>query len=243
MKLLKIDKMATVPLYAQVEAVLENRISSGVWEEGYQIPTETELALKLEVSNITVKRAIMNLVDKGMLVRQRGKGTFVTGRHIEKNIHKSEFIKMDEQVSSMHDLLASRVRVTNPNIAKKLGREADAEFVYLERLGYEDEKKVSIEYTFIPQNLLPGDEFSINKDAFIYDVLKMDCGITLKRSKNYFSGAVANEKEVKLLGVRPNTPLFVWERITFADSGEAVEYSKFVMKQDKEKYYMEIELV
>lgn len=242
MKQLKIDKTTTVPLYSQVEAVLEERISSGLWDEGYQIPTETELAATLEVSNITVKRAIMNLVDKGMLVRQRGKGTFVTDKQTEKNIHKSEFIKMDEQVSSAHDLLKSSVHVTNPGIAKKLGKSPDTEFVYLERLGYEDQERVSLEYTFIPQEIWP-DAYSMNKDAFIYDVLKKACGVTLKRSKNFFSGAVANEKEVKLLGVRPNTALFVWERITYADSGDAVEYSKFVMKQDKEKYYMEIELV
>lgn len=242
MKWLKIDKTSTVPLYAQVEAVLEERISSGLWIESYQIPTERELAETLEVSNITVKRAIMNLVDKGMLVRQRGKGTFVTDRQHEKNIHKSEFIKMDEQVRSTHDLLVNSNHVTNPSIAKKLEKAADTEFVYLERLGYEDNEPVSLEYTFIPREIWPDNSFSINKDAFIYDLLKGKCGIKLKRSKNFFSGAVANEKEVRLLGVRLNTPLFVLERITYSDSGEPVEYSKFVMKQDKEKYYMEIEL-
>ncbi|WP_083386981.1 UTRA domain-containing protein [Planococcus faecalis] len=66
--------------------------------------------------------------------------------------------------------------------------------------------------------------------------------MSLARSKNYFSAAVANEKEMKLLGVRSNTPLFVWERITYSTSGEPVEYSKFVMKQDKDKYYVELEL-
>ncbi|WP_432354316.1 GntR family transcriptional regulator [Sporosarcina sp. A2] len=239
---MKIDKSATTPLYSQVEVTLEEKILSGQWDEGFQIPTETELAKTLEVSNITIKRAIMNLVDKGMLVRQRGRGTFVTGQRLEKNIHKSEFIKMDEQVSSAHDLLSSGSHGLYPSIAKKLKKPVETEFVYLERIGYEDGEKVSLEYTYIPQEIWPKNEPIINKDAFIYDVLKKTCKVTLKRSKNYFSGAVANEKEVKLLGVRPNTPLFVWERITFADSGECVEYSKFVMKQDKEKYYMELEL-
>lgn len=239
---MKIDKTATTPLYSQVEVTLEEKILSGQWDEGYQIPTETELAKSLEVSNITIKRAIMNLVDKGMLIRQRGRGTFVTGQQTEKNIHKSEFIKMDEQVSSAHDLLSSGSHGVYPNIAKKLGKTVDAEFVYLERVGYEEGEKVSLEYTYIPQEIWPENEPVINKDAFIYDVLKKTCGITLKRSKNYFSGAVANDKEVKLLGVRPNTPLFVWERITFSENGSGVEYSKFVMKQDKEKYYLELEL-
>ncbi len=239
---MKIDKSAAIPLYSQVESKLENNIVSGLWDVGYQLPTETELAKSLEVSNITIKRAIMNLVDKGMLIRQRGRGTFVTDQQTEKNIHKSEFIRMDEQLSSSHDLLCSEHHKLNPSVAKKLEIAVDTEFIYLERIGYENGEKVSLEYTYIPQDIWPVEELIVNKNVFIYDVLKKFCGITLKRSKNYFSGAVANEKEVELLGVRQNTPLFVWERITFSDTDEAVEYSKFVMKQDKDKYYMELDL-
>lgn len=239
---MKIDKSAAIPLYSQVERKLEENIISGLWDVGYQLPTETELAKILEVSTITIKRAIMNLVDKGMLIRQRGRGTFVTDQQTEKNIHKSEFIKMDEQVSNAHDLLCSEQRKVNPSVAKKLDKEINTEFVYLERIGYEDEEKVSLEYTYIPQEIWPAEKSIENKNVYIYDVLKKVCGINLKRSKNYFSGAVANEKEVELLGVRHNTPLFVWERITFSNTDEAVEYSKFVMKQDKDKYYLELDL-
>ncbi len=242
MSCLKIDKSTAIPLYSQVESKLEDNIISGVWDVGYQLPTETELARLLDVSNITIKRAIMNLVDKGMLVRQRGRGTFVTGEQTEKNIHKSEFIRMDEQVSNSHDLLSKEYHKLNPSIAKKLEMTVDTEFVYLERVGYEDGEKVSLEYTYIPQKVWPEEELIVDENVFIYDVLKKVCGITLKRSKNYFSGAVANEKEVELLGVRQNTPLFVWERITFSHTDEAVEYSKFVMKQDKDKYYLELDL-
>jgi len=239
---MKIDKTATTPLYSQIEVILEDKIVTGIWDEGVQIPTENELAEAYDVSNITIKRAIMNLVDKGMLVRHRGRGTFVTNLQKEKNIHKSEFIRMDEVVSSSHDLLASGFHQSYPGIAKKLGLPADTKFVYLERIGYEEGVIVSLEYTYIPQEIWPPIEQPPNKDAFIYDVLKKTCGISLARSKNYFSGAVANEKEMKLIDVRPNTPLFVWERITYSTTEKPVEYSKFIMKQDKEKYYVELEL-
>lgn len=239
---MKIDKTATTPLYSQIEVILEDKILTGIWDEGVQIPTEIELANTYDVSNITIKRAIMNLVDKGMLVRQRGRGTFVTNLHVEKNIHKSEFIRSDDEISSSHDLLKWKFNQPSPAIAKKLGFSSEAEFVYIERIGYEEEEKVSLEYTYIPQEIWPPHEGSPNKDVFIYDLLKKTCGITLARSKNYFSGTVANENEVKLLGVRPNTPLFVWERITYSTDGNPVEYSKFIMKQDKDKYYLELDL-
>ncbi|WP_271398159.1 GntR family transcriptional regulator [Salinicoccus roseus] len=239
---MEIDKSKTTPLYSQVERILENNIITGNWNEGFQLPTENELAKLYDVSNITVKRAIINLVDKGMLVRQRGRGTFVTELPKEKNIHRSEFLRMEEKISSSHDLIKSEFNQSYPAIAKKLEMDVETEFVYLERTGYEAGEVVSLEYTYIPQNIWPHIKEKPNKDVFIYDVLEKECGIALARSKNYFSAAVANEKEMELLGVRLNTPLFVWERITYSEKGNPVEYSKFIMKQDKDKYYMELEL-
>lgn len=239
---MKIDKSATTPLYSQVEVILEDKIITGVWDEGFQVPTENELADTYDVSNITVKRAIMNLVDKGLLVRQRGRGTFVKKLPKEKNIHKSEFIRITEDTSNSHDLLASKFHQTYPAIAKKLQLPPDTEFVYLERIGYDEGENVSLEYTYIPQRVWPEIEEPPHKDIFVYDVLKNTCGIALSRSKNYFSAAVANEREMSLIGVRLNTPLFVWERITYSMTNEAVEYSKFVMKQDKQKYFAELDL-
>src|SRR5690625_1924894 len=72
-----LKKDGSIPLHRQIRQYLENKIVSGEWEPGYKIPTEKELASLFKVSNITVKRAVLDLVNNGKLYRKIGKGTFV----------------------------------------------------------------------------------------------------------------------------------------------------------------------
>src|SRR5215472_3852619 len=64
-------------LYARVETVLANEISDGGLRVGDQLPTEDSLVARFGVSRITVRRAIQNLVSRGLVEIRRGKGTFV----------------------------------------------------------------------------------------------------------------------------------------------------------------------
>ena len=67
------DRLA--PLYAQVKQRLSARIESGALAEGDFLPTEPELCAEMGVSRITVRRAVKELCDEGILVRQQGRGT------------------------------------------------------------------------------------------------------------------------------------------------------------------------
>src|ERR1700732_1808816 len=64
-------------LYTRVETVLASEIADGVLRVGDQLPTEDILIARFEVSRITVRRAIQNLVARGLVEIRRGKGTFV----------------------------------------------------------------------------------------------------------------------------------------------------------------------
>ena len=66
-----------VPLYHQVEQVIRYWISSGRYAPGSQIPSEHELGRELEVSRVTVREALRELVQDNLLVKVQGKGTFV----------------------------------------------------------------------------------------------------------------------------------------------------------------------
>ena len=66
------------PLYAQVSDLLVSRIGAGEWQAGQLIPSEMQLAEQLGVSQGTVRKAIDGLVTRNVLIRQQGKGTFVS---------------------------------------------------------------------------------------------------------------------------------------------------------------------
>jgi DNA-binding LacI/PurR family transcriptional regulator len=67
------------PLYSQIQDYILEQIRTGKWPEHFKIPPERDLAEQFQVSRITAKNAILGLVAQGVLIRYRGKGTFVAG--------------------------------------------------------------------------------------------------------------------------------------------------------------------
>lgn len=67
-----------VTLYAQVASILRDRIMSGKWKSGENIPTLDELSKQLSVARVTVRQAVQILSSEGLLSSQRGRRTFIT---------------------------------------------------------------------------------------------------------------------------------------------------------------------
>lgn len=72
-----LDRSSPVPLYYQVSQQIEHAISSGQLGPGARLDNEISLADQFGLSRPTMRRAIQELVDKGLLVRKRGVGTQV----------------------------------------------------------------------------------------------------------------------------------------------------------------------
>jgi GntR family transcriptional regulator len=70
--------MLSSPLYSRVEAVLAADIAGGSLPPGSQLPPEEDLIQRFKVSRTTVRKAIQNLIERGLVEVRRGKGTFVT---------------------------------------------------------------------------------------------------------------------------------------------------------------------
>ena len=70
---------AEVPLYIQLADLFRQRIVKGVWKEGDKLPSLEQLVEEFEVARVTVRQAIDRLTRDGLVLPQRGRGTFVTG--------------------------------------------------------------------------------------------------------------------------------------------------------------------
>src|SRR5579871_2494084 len=73
----KIDKKNPLPRYLQVRHLLETRIRTGTYRPGVRLPGERDLAQELGVSQMTVNKSILAMVDAGWLYREQGKGTYI----------------------------------------------------------------------------------------------------------------------------------------------------------------------
>ena len=86
-----LDRNGPIPLYFQVAQRLEDGIRSGVLPPGARLENEISVAKHLNVSRPTVRRAIQEVVDKGLLVRRRGVGTQVVQSHVTRPVELTSF--------------------------------------------------------------------------------------------------------------------------------------------------------
>ena len=97
----ELDRSSPVPLYYQLAQAIEAAIRDGHLAPGDRFENELDLAKRLTLSRPTTRRAIQEMVDKGLLVRKRGVGTQVVRSQVRR----------DERLSSLNEDLAKPGRV------------------------------------------------------------------------------------------------------------------------------------
>jgi len=101
---MKLNTTSDIPLFEQLKNDLLEQIKKGIYISGQQIPTETELSELYHVSRITIRRAITELCNEGVLIKKQGKGTFVKEwkifRKLEHTLSFSDACKANQMEAS-----------------------------------------------------------------------------------------------------------------------------------------------
>ncbi len=142
-----------LPLYYQVAQSLRKRIEDGTFMEGQNIPPESELEKEFRVSRITIRKAVDNLVQDGLLQKFRGLGTVVTKNMIRDEVHNLEGFteKMEKQGKKVSSTILSVDRlVPSHSILSFLRLPEGQEVLKISRLRNVDELPLALFHTFIP---------------------------------------------------------------------------------------------
>ncbi len=111
-----IDKSNPIPLYYQISDILLRKIEGKEFKPHQQIPTEEELTSIFQVSRMTVRQAIVKMVNEGILYRKRGHGTFVAEPKIERKVAKLTSATVDmEEAGLKPGAIILHKKVINPN--------------------------------------------------------------------------------------------------------------------------------
>ncbi|MFD2923049.1 GntR family transcriptional regulator [Halobacillus naozhouensis] len=240
---MKINKSLSLPLYQQVKRYLEEKITLKEWEAGHRLPTEKELSSQFNVSTITIKRAIHDLVDEGFLYRQSGKGTFVTDKK-EQNISRLVSLRNEawEDHNHPHRTLNFNREKAGRKIGKLLGLSEKQEVYKINRIKLQGDKPIAIEHSFIPTSLVPNLNPSDIENELLYNLFEERYHVKLEKAKVYFNTTLADEYEANLLKIPLGEQLFVLERYTLTEAKDVIEYSRFILKQDQSRYFLEVPL-
>jgi len=231
------------PLYRIVEDHLNDIIDSGQLVSGDLIPSEPQLAASLGVSQGTVKKAIDNLVWEKKLYRHQGKGTYVSRidfnnslfRYVTYGDVEGESVRLDKKTSKRY------IETGNREICKKMNVPIDTDLLYIERIGYIEEKPVMVEYSRWRADVLPGLE---NEDIHIPDLfyaLVVDkYNVPVVRAEETLTAEMVTEKTAAILEIEMNSPVLVLHRKTYTRNNEIIEIRITKGRSDRFSYKAEI---
>ena len=242
---LLLDPEESSLLYLQLEADLKQKMISGEYPVGERIPTELELCEEYGVSRITVRRAVQDLVEDGMLKKLRGRGTFVAvpkhvlgmGRATERGWSAFE----GEGNPTHKEILEKTSLSANDTLAEKLGISRGEEAYLIRRIIHEEEFPMAIDELFVPAKMFPGLLDLMTDSASFYNLAEHHYGLAFGLEDLTLAVSVARNDEARLLKCPPAAPLFILRKVMRCADGRPMHYSKTVLRGDRVSYHFQVD--
>jgi GntR family transcriptional regulator len=196
-----LDKNSSVPIYAQLERIIKDNIKEKKYLPGEPLPTERELTELFGVSRMTIRQAISNLVNEGVLYRIPGKGAYVSKEVIEKKLEIESFSEDMEKrgLTPGSKIIYFEKIAPDEEIKEKLKLSTSEEIFFLNRLRLANDEPMAIEYCYLPEKYYPG---LIKYDfarCSLYEIIKEEYSIQHKYMKQSIKAVNMNKEEAKML--------------------------------------------
>jgi GntR family transcriptional regulator len=230
------------PLHSIVASRAEARIRSGEWAPGTRLPPERELCRVLDISRATLRQALAELEQRGLITRHQGRGTFVTRPPVAAEI--SGFFTVAAALRARGMQLATRVLAVeiedaSRQLAQDLGCLPGDPLLRLDRLRLVESEPLMADSTWLPLARFPRLEAHDFAGRSLYDILREDYGCELESALESFEPVVTTPREAHLLGVPRHAPALLLRRVAFDSAGVPVEISNSLLRGDRSRFLLE----
>jgi GntR family transcriptional regulator len=237
--MLTIDRTSPLPLHHQLKQHLLEQIESGAWKPDDLIPSEQELQDQFNLSRTTVRQALSDLVHEGLLVRERGRGTFVTPPKMthSPDAHRglTEFMQEQGITPGWRVLESGLVQAPN-EAAAALGLPPLSRAWRIRRLRLAEGKPIGLHTAFLPEGLAA----QINRAALTtggsLHYLSHLPQMMTSRARRTIEAIPAPEPDATLLQIAPGSPILQISRVVRSSAGDPLEYLQARYRGDRFKY-------
>ena len=222
---------------------IENFILKGVMEKKYhpdeKVPSENNLASKFEVSRMTARKALDNLVMSGYLYKVKGKGTYVKDRDNRHDIYLNQMIGFTSRVEKSGKTPKTEVKIfkiikPNKHVANKLNITIYDDIYYTERVRYIDDEPVILEISYMPVSVSP-DLTEKNMEKSKYRYLREHNHRIDEMVKEYIP-VIPGSKIRDILLLDKNIAMFKIELVSRLENDSIFEYTKIYYNQNKYRF-------
>ena len=224
-----IDKNSPIPVYYQLKNDFIKKIASGVWKAGECISSERELCEIYDVSRMTIRQAIGELVQEGILTRKKGKGTFVC----EQRVNQKDMMSFTEMIKQSGRSLETKVVEF-----EIIDTPEDIQDVFIldrlykiSRKRIVDNECIAVETVYIPVDYCG----HLNKEMLegsLYKVLE-GFGYIITNSNSSIVAVNVDDELRKILECEIDTPILKVVSKTFTNTDKLLFLEEAFYKSDK----------
>src|SRR5215213_4725071 len=223
---IRLDHSSPVPLYHQAAQALEWAIEDGRLPRGSKLEGELDLAEQLGISRPTMRAALKQLVDKGLLIRRRIALTSLYDDLKESGREPTTRVLDFEEIGCP------------PEVAEQLELGPDAPVLRLERLRIAGDDPIALMRNFVPVGLLGIGREDLERTG-LYDLFRR-AGITPHVATQRVGARKAGDEEAELLEMEPGDPVLTMTRTAYDTAGRPIEYGSH--SYPAESYWLEMML-
>jgi len=233
------------PLYNQIREYIAELILSGKLAPDNKIQSEREFSEDLGVSRMTVRRAITELVNEGLLERRHGSGTYVAQPKVTYEAREMvDYIQamMQRNIATASQLLEFEVIAAGRRLAELLEIQIASPLYHVSVLRFANRVPVILERGFFPQSRWPNlEEWNLEKTS-VYDLLTSIYKIAPSRISQTIEAVVAADTVAQQLRVKEGFPLLLLSRIMYEGTGLPIIFSQDFLRSDYARVHSDIHL-
>jgi GntR family transcriptional regulator len=230
-----VDKNTQMPLHLQIQEALTDEIRRGTYRVGEQIPSESQLVDHYGVSRTTVRKALDALVSRGVVVRQRGKGTFVARAIPAYGIStmasfSRQFVRLGYKVASK--VLRLEVIPGSEYVCGKLGLPPGSDVLLIGRLRMVDGQPAAIHVSYLDNQTFGELARRDWERESLMELMEEVCGRPLGSASDTIRAVEASPEESRLLLGRERMPLLELLGVVFDQMGTPVCFTRALYPTD-----------
>jgi GntR family transcriptional regulator len=229
------------PRYEQLARHLTSAIAAGDLLPEAQLPPERDLADLAEVSRVTVRNAVAQLVEEGLLDQRRGAGTFVRAPRPKMEHSLSALLSFTEYMRQRGKTSTSRILLRglflpNPDEQMALGLSGTAQVARVNRLRSADDRAMALEWSSLPTDILPDPE---SVQTSLYDVLRA-AGTAPTRAVQRITAVNVTNPDAMLLDLPEGMAVLRIDRTGYLPSGRPIEFTRGLYRSDVYDFIAEL---
>ena len=237
----------STPLYKQLAEQLRQQIEEGKFKNDHPIPSERSLCEKFRISRITVRQAILEMINEGILYRKQGKGTYVAKRRITQGLTRLvSFTRtvLDLGMNPSTKILGNDILPVDFQLAKVLDIPPTSQTLKLSLLGMGDGEPLVLYESYFPLSLgrkMAREAFrrEKKKQSFsTFDLYGESSNIFPASINQTFEAITADERLFSLMHVKKGSAILMTTSVFVARDQRPLEFRKAMYRGDCYKFYI-----